>query len=263
MEDIERRLAEVLSSSVLPMDAVLRHVGAVSGKRLRPQLVFMSARLFGEINESTRRVALFVELLHTATLIHDDVVDGSDIRRGQASVNSRWDSKTAVLAGDYLLSKAILLLSNPEDQLILKEMLGTAMVMSEGELMQNRSQETEDRSQKDSALYLDIIERKTARLIRACCVCGAMSVMGEETDDRRRKLELIGDFGLNMGLVFQMRDDILDDDNAEDTALAQSLLPKYLDKALKALEALTPYAEDLDVLEELRSLTVFFAKRDY
>ena len=137
MSAFERRFAELLSGSVLPMNEVLGHVGAVAGKRLRPRLVYLSARLFGEVTEATHRTALFVELLHTATLIHDDVVDESDVRRGQASVNARFGNKTAVLAGDYLLSKAMLLLSNPEDHLMLKEMLGVAMAMSEGELLQS------------------------------------------------------------------------------------------------------------------------------
>ena len=231
MMAFERRFAEALSGSVLPMDEVLQYVASARGKRLRPRLVFMSARLFGEVNEATRRTALFVELLHTATLIHDDVVDGSDQRRGQPSVNVRWDNKTAVLVGDYLLSKAIQVLADPADRRILNEMLGTAMVMSEGELLQSAA------SRKDvlsANQYLDIIKRKTARLMKACCVGGALSVGA--TDEQ---VAAVGEFGLSYGMMFQMRDDIADDDDPTVTALAIQLLPEYQEKTRNALKSLS------------------------
>lgn len=250
MELFEAEFAKIMSSQTLPMDDVLRYVANAKGKRLRPTLVFLTAKLFGEVNDTTRRTALFVELLHTATLIHDDVVDGSDTRRGQPSVNARWNNMTAVLVGDYLLSKAMLQLTNPEDSPILNEMLNTTMAMSEGELMQCRRQETEDRRQN----YLNIIERKTARLMKACCVGGALSVNGNH-------INKVAVFGLNLGLVFQMRDDILDDDNPETTALAETLLPEYKEKALKALDALTPFVTNQDALASLKELTVFCAER--
>lgn len=239
MERFERAFEAAMGSEVLPMDDVMRHASSVHGKRLRPRLVFLSAQLFGTVNEATRRTALFVEMLHTATLIHDDVVDASDERRGQASVNAQWNNKVAVLAGDFLLSKAMLLLSNPSDHLILKEMLTTAMAMGEGELLQS-----EESKVKSEELYLEIIARKTARLFKACCVGGALSVLDEKAEDRRQKIELIGAFGFHLGLVFQMRDDIMDDDDPEQTALAKQLLPEYRGKALKALEALAPFATD-------------------
>lgn len=257
MEEFESMFREMISSETVPMDEILGYVSGVKGKRLRPMLVLLSARLFGEVNESTRRTALFVEMLHTATLLHDDVVDGSDQRRGQPSVNAQWDSRSAVLAGDFLLAKAMTLLSTPEDHRILKEMLDAAMAMSEGELMQS-----EELGVRSEEYYLDIIMRKTARLIRACCTGGAMSVMKEKTEDRRQELELMGDFGLHLGLVFQMRDDILDDDNSAITALAKQLLPEYKEKALKALAALTPFVTDQEVFSSLRELTLFCAKRN-
>lgn len=258
MENFELIFKEAMSSEVVSMDEVMAYVASAKGKRLRPTLVFLSAKLFGEVTETTRRTALFVEMLHTATLIHDDVVDDSDVRRGQASVNARWDNKTAVLAGDFLLSKAMLLLSDPTDHLILKEMLTVAMMMGEGELLQCSA------SQKDviQADYIDVVERKTARLIRACCVGGVLSVVGQETEDGRQKTELVSDFGLNLGMVFQMRDDILDADTPEITALAKRLLPEYLDKTLKALDALRPYIINQDALESLRELTMFCATRN-
>ena len=252
LECFERAFEAVMTSDVVPMDAIMRYVTSVRGKRLRPRLVFLSARLFGEVNDITRRAALFVELFHTATLIHDDVVDGSDIRRSQASVNARWDSKAAVLAGDYLLAKAMAQLSEPSDHSILKEMLNVAMVMSEGELMQAAPHRA-----ALAVAYLDVIERKTARLIRACCVGGALSVHAPQT-----LINKVGDFGLNLGLVFQMRDDILDNDDSTAAALARQLLPEYLDKALKALDALTPYIKDKEAHHALRELTVFCAERE-
>ena len=226
MPAFERRFAEVMSSPTLPMDEVLRYVREGKGKRLRPRLVFMAARLFGEVNESTWRTALFVELLHTATLVHDDVVDESDERRGQPSVNAKWDNKTAVLCGDHLLSKAMLVLSDPADNNILVEMLNTALAMSEGELMQNRRQQTEDGRQE----YLSIIERKTARLMKACCIGGALSVGATQ-----EQVAAVGEFGLNYGMLFQLRDDIADGENV---ALAKALLPLYEEKTLGTLKTL-------------------------
>ena len=268
MENFELIFKEAMSSEVVPMDEIMAYVASAKGKRLRPTLVFLSAKLFGEINETTRRTALFVEMLHTATLIHDDVVDASSTRRGQPSVNARWDNKTAVLAGDYLLSKAMLLLAEPSDSNILAEMLSTAMEMSEGELMQ--SEELGVRSMglltpkahsslltPNSSLYLGVIRRKTAALMRACCVGGALAGMGNgewRTENGERKIEMVEAFGVNYGLAFQMRDDIMDDDDPEITAIAKKLLPEYVDKAYKALDAMEPWVKDAEALEELRSM---------
>lgn len=266
LEQFEEAFRLAMTSDAVPMDELMRYVAAALGKRLRPQLVYLSARLFGDINDSTRRTALFVEMLHTATLIHDDVVDASDVRRGQASLNAQWDVESAVLAGDYLLAKAMMQLSDPIDSPILQEMLNVAMMMSEGELLQNERRhkailnEAERVKTENGELYLEIITRKTARLIQGCCVCGAMSV---NSSLYTLHSSLISDFGLNLGLVFQMRDDILDDDDPETTALAKQLLPQYLDKALKALDALTPYVVDKGAQDSLRDLTIFCAERNH
>ena len=210
-----------MTSRTLPMDEVLRYVGEGKGKRLRPKLVFLAAKLFGEVK------------IHTATLVHDDVVDESDERRGRPSVNAKWDNKTAVLCGDHLLSKAMLVLSNPVDNKILVEMLNTALAMSEGELMQSRRQEAEDGRQN----YLNIIERKTARLMMACCVGGALSVGAAQ-----EQVRAAGEFGLNYGMMFQMRDDIADADDAENVVMAKELLPVYEKKTLKALKTLHAFS---------------------
>ena len=268
MENFELIFKEAMSSEVVPMDEIMAYVASAKGKRLRPTLVFLSAKLFGEINETTRRTALFAEMLHTATLIHDDVVDGSNVRRGQDSVNAHWDNKTAVLAGDYLLAKAMKLLSDPADHLILKEMLGAVLAMSEGEMLQNSEFGTAKPSTREPELmqnvelYLNVIERKTARLICACCVGGMLSVIGNNSEFRIPHSALISGFGLNLGMVFQMRDDILDADNPEITVLAEQLLPEYLDKTLKALDALEPYIINQEALASLRELTMFCATRN-
>lgn len=246
----EEALSQSFSEDSARLGEVMRYLAAAKGKRLRPTLVFLSARLFGEPNDATMRTALFVELLHTATLIHDDVVDGSDERRGRPAVHVRWDTPTAVLAGDFLLAKAMALLAEPDNLPILREMLETARSMSEGELMQ-RAKESD---------YQEIISRKTAMLFRACCLGGALSVGAPKAS-----LAPAGDFGLNLGMVFQLRDDLLDDDDPATTKQAEALLPGYLEKTLAALEALGTVNAHLsvEVLESLRALAVFCAERSH
>jgi octaprenyl-diphosphate synthase len=235
----EAYFEQTLRAETAPMDAIMGYVKETQGKRLRPILVLLSARLFGEINEKTLCAATFVEMVHSATLIHDDVVDDSEQRRGQASVKTRFDSRAAVLAGDYLLAKAMLL---PNDNAILQEMLHTAAAMSEGELMQNQQ----------NADYLEIITRKTALLMRSCCAMGAMSVGASQ-----EQVQQITDFGLYFGILFQLRDDILDADSPENKRLAEALCPEYLDKTLKALSRL-PQSSTTEILEQL---THFCANR--
>lgn len=235
-----------LKADTEPMNSIMHYVGATKGKRLRPILVLLSAKLFGEVNEKTLRAATFVEMVHSATLIHDDVVDDSDLRRGQASVKTQFGNLSAVLSGDYLLSKAMLLIANDTD--ILNEMLHTTAAMSEGELMQSLVVD-DGRPSEDTTKYLDIITRKTALLMRSCCVAGALSVKATEEQIRQ-----IADFGLNFGILFQLRDDILDGENVE---IAQALLPEYLEKTLETLR-LFPSSETLEILNEL---TVFCAER--
>lgn len=237
LQQFEAFFGQTLKAETDPMNSIMRYVLDSRGKRLRPILVLLSAKLFGEINEQTLRAATLVEMIHSATLIHDDVVDDDDQRRGHASVKAQFGNLSAVLAGDYLLAKAMLLIANDTD--ILNEMLRTTAAMSEGELMQL----------SESKDYLEIITRKTALLMRSCCVIGAMSVGAAE-----EQIQRISDFGLHFGQLFQMRDDILDDENIE---IANELLPNHLDKTLKTLENL-PKTEIHDALEDL---TVFCAER--
>lgn len=239
LQRFETYFEHTLKAETAPMNAILNYVRETRGKRVRPILVLLSAKAFGAVGEKTLRVASFVELVHTATLIHDDVVDDSDQRRGKASVKSRFGNLPAVLAGDYLLAKAMMLIANDAD--ILNETLRTTMTMSEGELMQN---------QRNGGDYLDIITRKTAMLMRSCCVVGAMSVGATE-----RQVQQISDFGLNFGILFQLRDDLLD---GEFTTEAQTLLPEYKKKTLEALQAFP----DSEIRKALHELTLFCAERE-
>ena len=264
---------QTMKAETEPMDDIMRYVQESRGKRLRPILVLLSAKLLGEVNERTLRAATFVEMMHSATLIHDDVVDDADQRRGKASVKAQFGNHSAVLAGDYLLAKAILLLSHPSDSPLLNEMLRTAAAMSEGELMQNASRSlslrplrplegSKGRDKKvESSIgrpfdklrdlnYLDIITRKTATLLRSCCVAGALSV-----DATQEQVQQMADFGINFGILFQLRDDMLDGENVEQ---AQALLPVYYEKTMKVLEGFEPS----EITEALRDLTVFCAERE-
>ena len=238
LQQFETFFGQTLKAETEPMNTIMQYVHETKGKRLRPILVLLSAKLFGESHEQTLRAATFVEMVHSATLIHDDVVDDADTRRGQASVKAHFGNLSAVLAGDYLLAKAMLLIANDTD--ILNEMLNTTAAMSEGELMQNQN----------NADYLDIITRKTALLMRSCCVAGAMSV-GAKTE----QIQQISDFGLNFGILFQLRDDMLDGENTE---IAQTLLPDYLEKTLQSLEGF----ENREIVKVLKELTLFCAERE-
>ena len=266
LAQFEAFFERAMQADTEPMDSIMHYVLETKGKRLRPMLVLLGAMLFGEVNERTLRAATFAEMVHSATLIHDDVVDDDDLRRGQTSVKARFGNLSAVLAGDYLLAKAMLLLARPDDYAILQEMLSTTAAMSEGELMQGASirslssskgQDKNVEAYKGRPFdrlrdlnYLDIITRKTAMLMRSCCVAGALSVNATP-----EQVEHIADFGLNFGILFQLRDDMLDGEN---TAEAQALLPEYLEKTQNALKVFP----DSDTLEALRDLTVFCAERE-
>ena len=255
---------QTMKADTQPMDDIMRYVQESQGKRLRPILVLFSARLFGTIGEQTLRAATFVEMVHSATLVHDDVVDDSDQRRGRASIKAHFGNLSAVLAGDYLLAKAMLLLSNPKDIDILNEMLRTTAAMSEGELMQDtrslslskgRGKKVESSpgqpfDELRDLNYLEIITRKTATLLRSCCVAGALSVKASP-----KQVQQIADFGINFGILFQLRDDMLDGENVEQ---AQALLPVYYEKTIKALEGFAPS----EITAALRDLTVFCAERE-
>ena len=202
MQDFEPKFRSFMASNVALLDRITHYIVRRKGKQMRPMLVFLSAKMLGEINESTYRGAALVELMHTATLVHDDVVDDSNQRRGFFSLNVLWKNKIAVLVGDYLLSK-VLLLATENGEFRLLQIVSTAVkAMSEGELLQI---EKARRLDIDEEIYFQIIEQKTASLIASCCGVGACSVgRDDETVERLRE------FGRLLGIAFQIKDDLFD-----------------------------------------------------
>lgn len=202
MEAFEPKFRSFMASNVALLDRITHYIVRRKGKQLRPMLVFLTAKMLGETNESTYRGAALIELMHTATLVHDDVVDDSDQRRGFFSLNALWKNKIAVLVGDFLLSK-VLTLSTEYKEYQLLELVSTAVSkMSEGELLQI---EKARRLDIDEAIYYRIIEQKTASLIASCCGVGGASVtQNAETLDQLRE------FGRNLGMAFQIKDDLFD-----------------------------------------------------
>lgn len=197
LEEFNRKLRIYLQSSSPLLDKIMGYVVRRRGKQIRPLLVFLSARLFGqELSEVHYRAAACVEILHTATLIHDDVVDNAEKRRGLFSINALWKNKIAVLAGDYLLAKGLLIALSKKDYSTLELLAQCVKQMSEGELLQVQKSRSLDLDEKS---YFDIIDGKTASLLATACALGA----GVE-DSRGYNL------GLFLGRAFQVQDDILD-----------------------------------------------------
>lgn len=195
-------LEDSLKSPMPLLNKILKYVLKQKGKQVRPLFVLLSAKCHGEINENTYRAAAFIELLHTATLIHDDVVDNSDERRGMFSLNALWKNKISVLVGDYLLSKGMLLALQNKDYQMLDCISETVKAMSEGEIYQMEKARRMDITEED---YYDIIERKTASLIASCCTVGALSVGANDVQVEKMKR-----FGTLAGIAFQIKDDIFD-----------------------------------------------------
>lgn len=198
----ENNFRSILRSDILLLDTVVSYLVNRKGKRIRPALTFLAAGLLGKINRRTHIGATMVELLHTATLIHDDVVDEAMERRGFASINARWNNKIAVLVGDFLLAKGLLIAIDNKEHDFLNVLSESVRLMSEGELLQIQTSREEE---TDEARYFDIIYGKTASLISACCEIGMISVT-DDTDIRGK----IKEFGRLLGLAFQIRDDIID-----------------------------------------------------
>jgi octaprenyl-diphosphate synthase len=193
---------EALKSKVGIVDLIAKYILKQKGKKIRPLLVLLSSKASGGISDRTFRGATLVELLHTATLVHDDVVDGAEKRRGLPSINAVWKNKVAVLMGDYLLSRGLLLSVDGNDFDFLKIVTNTVKRMSEGELLQIKKTQKLD---IDEATYFRIISDKTASLLSTCCEIGAVS----STEDQN-KIIAMRSYGENLGLAFQIKDDILD-----------------------------------------------------
>ncbi len=202
LETFEDLFKKSLKSNVALVDLIARYLIRQKGKMIRPLLVLLSAKVAGGVNERTYRGAVLVELLHTATLVHDDVVDNADKRRGFWSINKVFKNKIAVLMGDYLLSRGLLIAVKGRDYDFLDVITNTVKRMSEGELLQIRKTRKLD---IDEATYFQIISDKTASLLETCCLIGALS----STTDTNY-LEAMRKFGECIGIAFQIRDDILD-----------------------------------------------------
>jgi octaprenyl-diphosphate synthase len=198
----EDKFKQSMQSSVPLLDRITHYIVKRKGKQVRPMFVFFAAGVCGEINEATHRGAALVELLHTATLVHDDVVDNAYERRGFFSVNALWKNKIAVLVGDFLLAKGLSLSIRNDDFKLLKIVTEAVEQMSEGELLQ---MEKARRLDIDEAVYFEVIKKKTASLISSCCACGAAS-----TTDNDEAVERMHQFGEKIGIAFQIKDDLFD-----------------------------------------------------
>src|SRR5690242_1498512 len=202
LKAFESKFADAVRSHVPVLDRIMHYIVKRKGKQIRPMFVFLSAKLGGPVQEATYRAAALVELLHTATLVHDDVVDDALERRGFFSINALWKNKIAVLVGDYLLSKGLLLSLNNDDFQTLKILSTAVKEMSEGELLQIEKTRKLD-IQED--IYFEIIRRKTASLLASACAAGAYSASGDDTLTERMR-----SFGEKVGIAFQIKDDLFD-----------------------------------------------------
>ena len=198
----EDKFAAAVKSRIPLLDRIMHYIVKRKGKQIRPMFVFLSAKLAGSVTETTYRTAALVELLHTATLVHDDVVDDADQRRGRFSINALWKNKIAVLVGDYLLSKGLLLSLDNSDFEILRILSTAVKEMSEGELLQIEKTRKLD---IEESVYFNIIRSKTASLLAASCAAGAYSSSNDPDISRR-----MHDFGQKVGIAFQIKDDLFD-----------------------------------------------------
>ena len=204
MELFEKKFSQSMSTKVALFNRITHYVVNRKGKQMRPMFVFLIAKMCneGKVNERTYRGASVIELIHTATLVHDDVVDDSNRRRGFFSINALWKNKIAVLVGDYLLSKGLLLSIDNDDFDLLKIISVAVREMSEGELLQIEKARKLDITEE---VYFNIIRQKTATLIAACCAMGAQSVHAKSED-----VETLRKFGELIGIAFQIKDDLFD-----------------------------------------------------
>ena len=184
------------------LESVLSHIRQRGGKRMRPMLILLTAKNYGEVSSVTQNAALGLELLHTASLVHDDVVDESDQRRGQPSVNAEYNNKVAVLVGDYILSTALLRVALSDNHEIVQELAELGRTLAAGEILQLSNISNQEISED---VYYQVIDKKTAVLFEACCKLGAISVGAS-----RDVIEKAAKFGHNIGMIFQIRDDIFD-----------------------------------------------------
>ena len=202
MELFESKFKNSLKTSVPLLDKIMHYIIKRKGKQMRPLFVFLTAKLFNNVNESTYTAASLIELLHTATLVHDDIIDEANFRRGVFSINALWKNKISVLVGDFLLSRGLLLAVENEQFQLLKIMSTAVKEMSEGELLQIEKTRRLDITEE---VYFEIIKKKTAALISACCEAGAASTNAHKNDILKMRT-----FGEKAGIAFQIKDDLFD-----------------------------------------------------
>ena len=207
LDEFEVRFRESMKSKAPLLDRITHYIVTRKGKQMRPMFVFLSAKLCGELNEATYTAASLVEILHTATLVHDDVVDDSYQRRGFFSINALWKNKIAVLVGDFLLSRGLLLSIENDQYQLLHILSSTITAMAEGELIQLEKARRLDIKED---IYFEIIRGKTASLIASACACGASTTTKDEALIQRVKL-----MGEKIGIAFQIKDDLFDYEEAE------------------------------------------------
>jgi octaprenyl-diphosphate synthase len=205
MNEFEFKFRQSMKSKVMLLDKIMNYIIKRKGKQMRPLFVFLTAAITGNINEATHRGAALIELLHTASLVHDDVVDNAHYRRGFFSINALWKNKIAVLVGDFLLSKGLLLSLKHDDFELLRIVSNAVQQMSEGELLQMEKARKLDITEN---LYFEVIKQKTASLITSCCQVGASSGGGTKED-----ISKMGVFGTKVGMAFQIKDDLFDYEN--------------------------------------------------
>lgn len=198
----ESKFKEAMRSPVPLLDKIMHYIIKRKGKQMRPMFVFLTAKLFNQVNDTTYRAASLIELLHTATLVHDDVVDEANMRRGFFSINALWKNKISVLVGDYLLSQGLLLSLENKEYDLLQIVSKAVREMSEGELLQIEKARKLD---IEEDVYFDIIRQKTATLIAACCACGASAA-----NQKEETIQKMHQFGELVGIAFQMKDDLFD-----------------------------------------------------
>ena len=202
MKEFEGKFRSHISSKVPLVDQVMRYMVKRKGKQMRPILVFLTAKMLGKVQESTFIGASLIELMHTATLVHDDVVDDADMRRGFFSINALWKNKIAVLIGDYMLSRVLLLAVDTKEYDLLGEVSKAVKSMSEGELLQIEKARKLDITEE---VYYEVIQQRTAVLIETCCVVGGQSAGASVVDQEKLRR-----FGKELGLAFQIKDDLFD-----------------------------------------------------
>ena len=202
MKQFQQRLKEAVKNDIWLLNVMISYVLRNSGKQMRPLFVFLTAKMVGKVTDSSYTAATLIELMHTATLIHDDVIDESNERRGVFSVNAIWRPKLAVLLGDYFLARGLLLATTKRDHDLLDIVSGTVKEMSEGELLQLRKSR---KPSVDLDSYYEVIHKKTATLIASCIAAGAKSAGAEEEEIQRLR-----EMGTNIGMAFQIKDDLFD-----------------------------------------------------